>query len=155
MKPGALSSAPPHRCRSIPREACRRKLGPRNRGSDWSTRVNHNTIVYRYRSCTQCHLVVPAHYTHSIIQCRPIRAGTHIQSYSVDQSETPVAGPCRMPPPRRARRRSARRRSRHPPPPRRSGARAKESKTNRVQGESNVCTLRLQGLKAGRFQGLG
>ena len=25
----------------------------RKTASDWSTRINHNTIVYRYRSCTQ------------------------------------------------------------------------------------------------------
>ena len=37
--------------------------------TDWSTRVNHNTIVYQYRSCTQCRCIVPAHYTHSVIQC--------------------------------------------------------------------------------------
>ena len=41
-----------------------------NRPSDWSTRFNHNTIVYQYRSCTQCRCIVPAHYTHSGIQCR-------------------------------------------------------------------------------------
>ena len=35
-------------------------------------RVNHNTIVYQYRSCTQHPCTVPAHYTHSVIQCRPI-----------------------------------------------------------------------------------
>ena len=32
-----------------------------------TTRVNHNTIVYQYRSRTRCHCVVPAHYTHSVI----------------------------------------------------------------------------------------
>ena len=45
-------------------------------GSDWSTRFNHNTTVYQYRPCTQRRFVVPAHYTHSVIQRRPItRAG--------------------------------------------------------------------------------
>ena len=45
---------------------------------DWPTRANHNTIVYQYRSCTQRPCIVPAHYTHythSVIRCRPIRAG--------------------------------------------------------------------------------
>ena len=42
--------------------------------TDWSTRVNHNTIVYKYRACTstQCRCILPAHYAHSVIQCRPI-----------------------------------------------------------------------------------
>ena len=31
--------------------------------------------MYRYRSCTRSRCVVPAHYTHSVIRCRPIRAG--------------------------------------------------------------------------------
>ena len=35
------------------------------------TRVNHhNIIVYQCRSCAQWHCVVPAHYIHSVIQCR-------------------------------------------------------------------------------------
>ena len=38
---------------------------------------NHNTVVYQYRSCTQCRcIVLPAHHTHSVIhsviQRRPI-----------------------------------------------------------------------------------
>ena len=37
------------------------------------TRVDHNSIVYQYMSCTHCRCIVPAHYTHSVIQCRPIR----------------------------------------------------------------------------------
>ena len=41
-------------------------VGLRNRGSDWSTRVHHKTIVYQYRSCTQCRCIVPVHYTHSV-----------------------------------------------------------------------------------------
>ena len=33
-----------------------------------ATQVNHNTIVYQYRPCTQRHcVVVPAHCTHSVI----------------------------------------------------------------------------------------
>ena len=40
---------------------------------DWSRQgFNHNTILYQYRSCSQRHCVVPAHYTHSVIRCRPI-----------------------------------------------------------------------------------
>ena len=49
---------------------------------DWSRqRVDHNTVVCRYWPCsTQRHcIVVPAHHTH-----------LHIQSYSVDQSESVV-----------------------------------------------------------------
>ena len=36
--------------------------------------LNHNTMVYQYRSCTQFRCIVPAHYAHSVIQRRPIRA---------------------------------------------------------------------------------
>ena len=77
LKPGALSSRG-RACASAPRlddgiHLHRRSLGLRNRGSDWSTRLNHNTIVYQYRPCTQRHCVVPAHYTHSDIQRRPIK----------------------------------------------------------------------------------
>ena len=52
---------------------------PSTTGScDWSTHINHNTIVYQYWLCTQCRCVVPAHFraTHAVIRCRPItRAG--------------------------------------------------------------------------------
>ena len=41
------------------------KVGLTATGSDWSTRVNHNTTVYQYRPCTQRHCIVPAHCTHS------------------------------------------------------------------------------------------
>ena len=48
-----------------------RSLGLTATGSHWvTTRVNHDTIVYQYRSCTQCRCIVPAHCTHSVIQCR-------------------------------------------------------------------------------------
>ena len=48
------------------------------RPSDWSTRCNHNILVYQYRLCyAQCRCIVPAHY--------------HAQLYSVDQSQEPVA----------------------------------------------------------------
>ena len=43
----------------------------RKTGGDNTGGLNHNTIVYQYRSCTRCHLIVPAHYRHSVIQCRP------------------------------------------------------------------------------------
>ena len=65
-------------------------------GSHWSTRVNHNTLMYQYRACTQCHCSVPAHYTHScnvqnavVLYQRTI----HIQSHGVDQSEGRVRSP--------------------------------------------------------------
>ena len=40
-------------------------------------KVNHNTIVYRYRAryrFTQRRCIVPVHYTRSGIRCQPIRA---------------------------------------------------------------------------------
>ena len=59
-------------------------------GSDWSRHgLTTILIVYQYREYTQCHCTVPAHYTNSLIQCRPItRAGC---LYGVDQSQEPVA----------------------------------------------------------------
>ena len=43
-----------------------------------ATRLNHNTIVYRYRSCTHVSLYcVPAHYTHSVIQCYTVTRVKH------------------------------------------------------------------------------
>ena len=54
----------------------RGRQGPATGSCDWSAWVNHNTIVYQYRSWSQRRRIVPAHYTHSVIQCRPItRAG--------------------------------------------------------------------------------
>ena len=50
------------------------KVGLRNPGSDWSTRINHDTIVYQYRAWSQRPRIVPVHYTHSVTRCRPIRA---------------------------------------------------------------------------------
>ena len=46
------------------------------------TRVNHNTIVYQYRESTQCRCVVTGKHT-----------TTHIQLYSVDQSEPQLRSP--------------------------------------------------------------
>ena len=46
-----------------------------------TTRVNHNTIMYRYLSCTQCHCIVPAHYAHSVIHHGPIRAPVAEEPY--------------------------------------------------------------------------
>ena len=51
-------------------------LGMCNRGSDWSTRVNHNTLVYQYRLCYTMPLYCTGALSRSISQCRPItRAG--------------------------------------------------------------------------------
>ena len=38
-------------------------------------RVNHNTIVYQYRTWSQCPCIVPAHYIHAVIRRRPMRVG--------------------------------------------------------------------------------
>ena len=45
-----------------------------NQWAHWSTRVDQDTIVYQYHSRTQRRCIVPAHYTHLVIQFRPIRA---------------------------------------------------------------------------------
>ena len=61
---------------------------PGNPGSDWSTRVHHNIIVYQYRPRTQRRCIVPAHYTHSVVQCGPItRAQGCGQPYHLDGVE--------------------------------------------------------------------
>ena len=51
--------------------------------NDWSTRVNHNTIVYQYRSWSRCHCIVPVHRTHSVMVCRPITRGPGLRSPSI------------------------------------------------------------------------
>ena len=52
----------------------RRQLGLyRNRRDDClvsTTWVKHNTIIVYLPGCTHCRCIVPAHYTHSVIQCR-------------------------------------------------------------------------------------
>ena len=57
---------------SPPRPASDR--GGATGGSDWSTRFDHNSMVYQYMACIQWRCIVPAHYTHSVIVVRPIRA---------------------------------------------------------------------------------
>ena len=55
--------------------AAYRMVGMCNRGSDWSTRVNHNTSVYQYRLCYRMPLYCTGAPSRSVTLCRPIRAG--------------------------------------------------------------------------------
>ena len=59
----------------------------------WSTRINHNTTVYIVSHCPSA-----GHVHNTIVDCiiRLYQDDIHIQLYSVDQSQEPVAEPCRL-----------------------------------------------------------
>ena len=101
--------------------------------------------MYQYRACTQPHCVVPAHYTRSVIRCRPItRAGcgggpiTRVPCRPVSHEVNLFARPRRQ------------------TPKRLRGVVAQGSeKKNRFQVESTAILSHNQSLKPARFQLLG